>query len=598
MMFGFSTLRRWWNGRKAARVRRRAAKTLAEMLDRRLNQRRAEWDREDAELRSVMAMGVGAANWGEMMRQLGVRTKPALDEMAGAPAPRISARFDSAITTGDDRAHWAMADGLAADAAANPMIRYTLRNRGRYEDANNCYCKGVGETIANDFVGTGPRLHIDDERLTEDEREDIEAKFAAWAQAIDLPGKLRTMRKARRTDGETFACKITNPKLKHPVKLDLRVIEADQVRFVDISLLLSPSVDGIRFDDYGNPVSYHILRIHPGYWSYATGYVGMPWEYDVWDASLVIHWFRQDRPGQHRGLPEFLPALPLYATLRRYTQATLDAAETAADYAVLLETQAGAMFVDEDGNTSEGVTEAKAFSAVQMHRRMMAALPAGYSAKQMRPEQPTQEYSGFKREVASEIGRCEGVPRNVVLADSSDSSFASGQLDHKIYFRPREIERAEANGLILDNLFGDFIAEGVRLREGHGDYGKPYLPQILRTLGTSVEHSWYWDSNEMGDPFKLSAAKSTAMKDGLTTIPAEYEAKGRNWNRAFVAQARALGCTVEELKTMVRNSIFATRGTDPVDAGADEGGEAGKTPARKPAVAVKRPAQGALQRAN
>jgi hypothetical protein len=571
------------------------------MLDQRLNKRRVEWDREDSELRSVMGMATGAGDWGEMMRRLGMRDKPALEEMAGKP---ISARFDSAITTDDNRAHWAMADGLAADAAANPMIRYTLRNRARYEIANNCYAAGVGETIANDFCGTGPRLHIDDERLTDAEREDVETKFAAWAQAIDLAGKLRTMRKARRSDGETFACKITNPKLKNPVKLDLRVIEADQVRFVDISLLLSPSVDGIRYDDYGNPVSYHILRIHPGYWSYATGYVGMPWEYDVWDSSLVIHWFRRDRPGQHRGLPEILPALPLYATLRRYTQATLDAAETAADYAILLETQAGALFIAEDGSEpSAAIEEAQAFSTQQLQRRMMAALPAGYKATQMKPEQPTQEYANFKKEICSEIGRCESVPRNVVLTDSSDSNFGSGQLDHKIYFRTREIEREEANRLILENLLVDWIAEGVRAWEGNGDFGKVHLPAVLRTLGTSVQHSWYWDSNELGDPLKLAASKVSLMEVGLTTIPAEYEAKGKNWTRAFTAQARSLGCSVEELKIMVRNRIFAIRGQEPVDAPADTGKEAevpgakmAPLPTSAPTAGVKRPGQAALQK--
>jgi hypothetical protein len=570
-------------------------------LDARLNHRREQWEREDSELRSVMA-AAGGGDWDSLMGRLGVRQGQPRDlsEMSGrqgrldwASGRSIAARFDTALTTDDNRLHWAMADGLAADAAANPMIRYTLRNRSRYEIANNCYARGVGLSIANDFVGTGPRLHIEDERLTEDEQADVEAKFAAWSAAINLPGKLRTMRMAKRQDGEAFACKITNPNLPCPVKLDLRVIEADQVRFVDIQLLLVPSVDGIRFDDYGNPVSYHILRVHPGYWSYATGYIGFPWEYDVWDAQYVIHWFRQDRPGQHRGIPELLPALPLYATLRRWTMATLDAAETAADFAVLLETQAGAMAYDEDGNQIPvGLDEATPFSAVGLHRRMIAALPSGYSAKQMQPMHPGQEYGAFKEQVAGEIGRCENVPKNMVLGDSSNSNFSSGQLDHRIYFRTRELERDEANRLILESLLKDWIAMGVRAREGNGDYGKPYLPAVLRDLGTGVEHSWYWDSNEMGDPLKLAAAHGTNLKNGTETIPGIYEAKGQNWIRKFKSNARALGVTFSEIQELVRNSIFASSGTEPVDASKDEGGTADKPP-----PTVKRPAQGATRRA-
>lgn len=593
-MWPVSTIRSW----KRARQMRAAAAKIADRVlaayNARQTDRHAQADREDRELRSLMA----AASGGSL--DTAVRGRPMSEVTGGNTAP-ITGRFDSALTTVDNRQHWSPADGLAADAAGNAGIRYTLRNRARYEVANNCYCRGVGESIATDFVGTGPRLHIDDERLSPDERAEVERKFWTWTQAINLPGKLKTMRKARRQDGEAFACKITNPNLPGPVKLDLRLIEADQVRFVDIQLLLVPSVDGIRFDDYGNPVSYHILRVHPGYWSYATGYIGLPWEYDVWDARYVIHWFRQDRPGQHRGLPEFLPALPLYASLRRTTQAVIDALETAADFAVLLETQAGAMALDDDGAEMSVVTnEVVPGETMALQRRMITALPQGYKASQMQAAHPNQEYGPFKREVCGEIGRCENVTLNVVLGDSSQSNMASGQLDHKIYFRPREIEREEANRLILENLFRDWVAEGVRAREGNGDYGKPYLPAVMRQA--DIEHSWYWDSNELGDPLKLAAARSTDLANGVTTIPAIYESKGQNWIRAFKAAARSLGLVdgpegtaVEQYQELLRNKMFATRGAEPVDAAADE---SGSTAVPEPGKGgVKKPGQRALKKA-
>jgi len=59
-------------------------------------------------------------------------------------------------------------------------------------------------------------------------------------------------------------------------------------------------------------------------------------------ADAVVHWFRSDRPGQHRGIPEITPALPLFAQLRRYTLAVIAAAETAADFAAVLFTDAPA----------------------------------------------------------------------------------------------------------------------------------------------------------------------------------------------------------------------------------------------------------------
>ena len=75
-------------------------------------------------------------------------------------AVRVRAKFDSAQTTPDNRRHWANADYLSADAAASPEVRRLLRSRARYEVANNSYARGIVLTLANDVVGTGPRLQM------------------------------------------------------------------------------------------------------------------------------------------------------------------------------------------------------------------------------------------------------------------------------------------------------------------------------------------------------------------------------------------------------------------------------------------------------
>ena len=91
----------------------------------------------------------------------------------------VEGRFDAAQTTPDNRKHWANADHLSADAAANPEVRRTLRTRSRYEVANNSYARGIVLTLANDVIGTGPRLQM----LTDsaETNRTIEAEFAWWA---------------------------------------------------------------------------------------------------------------------------------------------------------------------------------------------------------------------------------------------------------------------------------------------------------------------------------------------------------------------------------------------------------------------------------
>ena len=140
---------------------------------------------------------------------------------------RVIGRFDAAQTTRDNIRHWAMADYLSADQEANPEIRKTLRMRSRYEVANNSYAKGLVQMLANDTIGTGPRIQL----LTENEHynDEIEREFMAWAEAIRLPQKLRMMRVARCQDGESFAAMVTNPKVNHPVKMDIQLLEADRI---------------------------------------------------------------------------------------------------------------------------------------------------------------------------------------------------------------------------------------------------------------------------------------------------------------------------------------------------------------------------------
>lgn len=239
----------------------------------------------------------------------------------------VVAKFDSAKTTPENRNHWANADGLSPNAAINPEVRRVLRNRARYEVANNSYAKGIVLTLANDTIGTGPRLQM----LTDDSDANarIEDAFEQWSRAVDLPGKLRTMRLARAESGEAFALLINNPGIASagsPVSLDLKLIEADQVCTPLLRRGRNDEIDGIALDEWGNPSAYRVLKRHPG----DSGVFRTPIDdltaYDTFAASSVVHYFRPDRPGQLRGIPDITPALPLFAQLRRYTLATIAAA--------------------------------------------------------------------------------------------------------------------------------------------------------------------------------------------------------------------------------------------------------------------------------
>ena len=437
-----------------------------------------------------------------MLGNLFARQKP----QAVAVPLRVRGKFDVA-ESGEDRRHWANADAFAADAALSPMVRRTMRNRARYERQNNSYLAGMSATLANDLVGTGPRLQLqfgDDENARM-----VERAFFDWSWQIDLASKLRTMREALVVDGEAFAMMITNPRMPG-VQLDLRLVESEMVATPTelMSQSITPdgsTVDGLEFDTVGNVTAYQVLNYHPG-----SNFRVNTLEFQRVPASQMVHWFRPLRPGQHRGMPEVTPALKLFAQLRRYTEAVCAAAETAADFAGFLRTNSPAAEVD----------EVEAFAEMPIEKRSMVTLPDGWTFEQLKAEQPTSTYAMFKRELIGEIGRCLGLPFNVSALDSSSYNYASGRMDHQVYATTQRIMRDDLERKLLDRVLEAWVNEATLAG---------YMPQGVPAF-SEWDWSWQWDGKEHVDPAKEANAAETRLRNHTTTLAAEYAKQGKQWD--------------------------------------------------------------------
>ena len=89
-----------------------------------------------------------------------LKRKPLAKAVRRAMPVWMRARFDAAQTTKDNAKHWAAAEFLSADAEADSNVRKILRTRSRYEVQNNSYARGIVKTLADDTIGTGPRLQM------------------------------------------------------------------------------------------------------------------------------------------------------------------------------------------------------------------------------------------------------------------------------------------------------------------------------------------------------------------------------------------------------------------------------------------------------
>lgn len=430
---------------------------------------------------------------------------------------RILARFDSAQTTTENQNHWAMADNLSASAAASPSVRKTLRERSRYETHNNSYLKGMVLTIANATIGKGPRLQLKTQDT--DNNAFIEREFTSWADEIGLCEKLRTAEMSTIVDGEAFLLRTANWRQDTPVKADLRVIEADQI--ATPYLMTNPdSVDGLELSEDGYVDAYHLLKRHPG------DLTGFRLDSDLVGFRDMVHLFREDRPGQKRGIPETTPALPLFSMLRRFVLAVLACSETAADYSAIMYTDSPSMDPDDIPNLDPN-------DAMPIDRRMFQIMPNGWKMAQLKAEQPTTTFAEFRAAIINEAARCFLMPFNIATGNSSGYNFASGRLDYNIWENAVHIRQYSRQRTVMKQALLWWFDEASTI--------PGYMPFGV-TRYDILNHDWLWPAvTSPIDQAKDANAKDTNLTTGMTHRGRELAKEGIDIDQHDEEAARLSG---------------------------------------------------------
>jgi len=463
--------------------------------------------------------------------------------------------YDAAVTNRHNENHWLYADGRDADSIIRQDLA-VLRNRARYEVRNNSYAKGIVDTKANDLVGTGPRLQIQTDNPELDK--EVEDKFNQWCARCDFRGILSFAdilklcgSLQQDESGEAFIVMtdIGSPKswldATPSPRLRLTVVEPDCVTTPSglfgtggLSLGDDKIRDGIEYDEDGRPIAYYILKKHPGAMNSFVAMGGLG-EYDRVHASQVIHLYREDRPGQSRGVPWLTPSLPLFSQLRRYTLATVQGAETAANISAVMKQEFGGGEVDEIESMDE----------IEIARNAMLTLPAGGEMQQFKPEQPTSTYAAFKHEILNEIARCLNMPFNVAAANSSKYNYASGRLDWQVYYRFIKTVRAWLEVHVTNRIFYAWLREAVLIRG--------YL-RYLRRMDIVIAPAWFWPGAEHVDPKKEAEAQDKRLKSMTTNLSIEYANGGRDWEREIRQRAKEISL-LEELKLISKEDAKTAR---------------------------------------
>jgi capsid protein len=253
----------------------------------------------------------------------------------------------------------------------------------------------------------------------------------------------------------------------------------------------------------------------------------------------VLHWFKMRRPGQHRGVPECSSTLNTGAAARRWREATLAAAETAAEFSVLLKT----------GFQPDQVARVAAMSSLDVKKRMMTALPDGWDALQMKAEHPAATYDAFHNQLINEQARPANMPRNKAMCDSSDYNYASGRLDHQTYYAALDVERQDADDLVLDPLFSLWFDLAIA---NYGWLGGD--PEVVSPAAKA--HLWDWPKHRVADVEAEANAIQTRLKSGQVGLHQVYSDAGLDLDDEVAKMAAAFGVTEDEMRQRLLDVIL------------------------------------------
>ncbi len=250
----------------------------------------------------------------------------------------------------------------------------------------------------------------------------------------------------------------------------------------------------------------------------------------------MLHWFRAER-GWQRGIPELTPCLQTCAILRRYTLAVLKAAEIAASFAGVVETE-GPVLPNLDSDPDD-------LADWTIDPGTLSFLPRNMRLNQLKPEQPSGMYDGFVQSLLLEIARPLQVPHNRAIGSSKDSNMASAVVDDHLYQSAIAAERTDCEAKILMRILSAWWQEALRVpgyldeplavTEGTAALDDSFAQTVAENpslLEQPPAHYWRWDlaGLQHTNPQTVEQAWTTALESGQVSMRDVQEIRfNRDW---------------------------------------------------------------------
>lgn len=314
---------------------------------------------------------------------------------------------------------------IMSTTSADAEIVYqlsVLRSRCRELARNNDYARRYLKLVVMNVVGpTGIRLQskVTDLSGKPDNGANglIESAWWDWCRKSSLDGRmsfLELQKMAAETaarDGEIIFRKIVSRRAGNKYNFALQPLESDhldeQYNDPDNNIRM-----GIKYDDFGRPVSYFLYKNHPGDASFRFSQR----ETIEFPASEIIHLYLKERPSQSRGVPWMHTAMRAMNDIEGYCEAEIVAARTAAAKMGFFVPPDGEYEGEKDDN-NDYITEAEPGS--------FGLLPRGTDFKPWDPSHPSGNFDPFLKSMVRKMSSGLGVSYSSISSDLSDANYSS-----------------------------------------------------------------------------------------------------------------------------------------------------------------------------
>lgn len=474
----------------------------------------------------------------------------------------------------------------SADADLLPE-KGTLDARSRNMFGNDAYVQG-GATLQKDaIVGAVYRLNSkpmtkilwgkDDDTWEEEFQEEVETKFALWAESPrnwpdsrrrgTLTDLVRLAVGVHVTGGEVLGIGDWQDDGR-PYASSLLLIDADRLSTpVDGSANDRNIRSGVEMNAKGQPIAYHIRNRHPSDF-YAGGRLNSLLDVNRWTRvrretrwgrQNVLHIFEQLRPDQSRGIASVVTALTEMRMLKHFRKTELQRATIAATYAASIETDLpkDAAFAMGAGDGSENPY----IDTIEQFMQLMAAysdnsrnlhmegakIPIFVPNTHLKIQNPgaaSPAGDKFEASMLRYIAAALGVSYEQLSRDYTQTNYSSARASIGEALRgmlPKKRAVADATANFVWRLW---LEEAINYNQLE-TLKRKRVPNFYDGLNAEAFSNAEWIGAGQGqiDPLKETQAAVLKIKSGLSTQ--EYEIariSGGDWRnvKRQIARERAL----------------------------------------------------------